>query len=211
MTAPTLFPAPQAPAPASVAGAGTQPLLTIALDVAIGTTGVAGDGWTDHVHTKANTLHERFAEQLDGIASFIRNANFVIIEGAAFSKARFAGMDQLSAMRWMVRHDLWKRGIPYAIVPPDNRVKYLTGTTQPKDPETGKRASGTVLKGIVRAAVADLFGVPTEGRWRYDEADAAVLYAMARDWLGAPLAVLPESHRAALDGCQWPDREQVTP
>ncbi|MGA6223514.1 hypothetical protein ACPESV_24655 [Streptomyces umbrinus] len=194
--------------PAAPAAAGPRPLV-ISLDVAIGTTGVAGAGWTDHVHTKHPDLHGRFAEQLDGIASFIRNADFVIIEGAAFSKARFAGMDQLSAMRWMVRHDLWKRGIPYAIVPPDNRVKYVTGTTQPKDPATGKRASGNVLKGIVRAAVAELFGTVTEGRWRYDEADAAVFYAMAMDWLGWPLVELPETHRAALDGVQWPEREAV--
>lgn len=197
------------PAPAAPTGPGPG-LVTIALDVAIGTTGVASDGWTDHVHAKHPDLHGRFAEQLDGCASFYRNADFAIVEGAAFSKARFAGMDQLSAMRWMIRHDLWKRGIPYAVVPPDNRVKYVTGTTQPKDPATGKRAGGTVLKGIVRAAVADLFGIETEGRWRYDEADAAVLYAMARDWLGAPLAELPETHRAALAGVQWPDREAVT-
>ena len=194
--------------PAAITAAGPRPL-TIALDVAIGTTGIAGDGWTDHVHAKHPDLHGRFAEQLDGCAGFYRHADFAIVEGAAFSKARFAGMDQLSAMRWMVRHDLWKRGIPYAIVPPDNRVKYVTGTTQPKDPTTGKRAGGTVLKGIVRAAVAELFGVVTEGRWRYDEADAAVLYAMACDWLGTPLVSLPESHRAALTGCQWPEREQV--
>lgn len=194
---------PAAPAPAP------RPL-TIALDVAIGTTGVAGDGWTDHIHAKSKDLHGRFAEQLDGCANFYRHADFVILEGAAFSKARFAGMDQLSAMRWMVRHDLWKRGIPYAVVPPDQRIRYVTGTTQPKDPATGKRAGGTVLKGIVRTAVADLFDIHTEGRWRYDEADAAVLYAMARGWLGEPLAMLPDTHRAALAGCQWPDREAVT-
>jgi hypothetical protein len=83
----------QAPAASKTAHPGP---LTIALDVAIGTTGVAGDGWTDHIHTKHPTLHGRFAEQLDGCASFYRHADFVIIEGAAFSKARFAGMDQLS-------------------------------------------------------------------------------------------------------------------
>lgn len=197
-------------APAADKTAARPGLLVIALDVAIGTTGVAGDGWTDHVHTKHPTLHGRFAEQLDGCSTFYRHADFVIIEGAAFSKARFAGMDQLSAMRWMVRHDLWKRGIPYAVVPPDQRIRYVTGTTQPKDPATGKRASGAVLKGIVRAALADLFGVHTEGRWRYDEADAGVLYAMARDWLGSPLAVVPETHRAALAGCTWPEREAVS-
>lgn len=195
--------------PAATPTARPRPLV-IALDIAIGTSGIAGDGWTDHVHTKAKTLHGRFADQLDGCAAFYRHADFAIIEGAAFSKARFAGMDQLSAMRWMIRHDLWKRDIPYAVVPPDQRIRYVTGTTQPKDPATGKRAGGTVLKGIVRSAAAELFGVLTEGRWRYDEADALVLYAMARDWLGDPLAVVPAAYREALAGCQWPEREAVT-
>ncbi|MCX4827138.1 hypothetical protein OG746_26910 [Streptomyces sp. NBC_01016] len=206
MTAPTLF---DTEAPAATTAAGPRPL-TIALDVAIGTTGVAGDGWTDHVRAKAKTLHGRFAEQQDGCASFYRHADFAVIEGAAFSKARFAGMDQLSAMRWMIRHDLWKRDIPYAVVPPDQRIKYVTGTTQPKDPATGKRASGDVLKGIVRDAAAELFGVRTEGRARYDEADALVLYAMARDWLGDPLATVPALNRQALAACTWPEREAVT-
>lgn len=203
MTAPAATDRP-VPAPPAARPAPPGPLV-IGLDVAIGTTGVAGLGWTDHVHSKARSLHVRMQAQIEGIASFIRTADLVVIEGPAFSKARFQGMDQLSAMRWMVRHWCWRHDIPYAIVPPDQRVKYLYGTTQPKDPATGKRAVGDVLKGLVRTAVADQYGVETAGRWRYDEADAYVLLAMGLDRLGRRLADVPDTHRAALDGCQWPE------
>jgi hypothetical protein len=204
----TLFDTTPVPAPPRAA-AGPRPLV-IGLDVAIGTTGVAGHGWTDHVHAKQDELHERMQHQLTEITTFICSADYVVIEGAAFSKARFAGMDQLSAMRWMVRHELWKRRIPYAVVPPDQRIRYMTGTTQPKDPATGKRAKDTVLKGIVRTAVAERYGVETEGRWRYDEADAYVLLAMGLHQLGHPLADVPPAHALALGGVQWPDLAAVT-
>ncbi|MEU0978503.1 hypothetical protein ABZ488_04735 [Streptomyces griseus] len=205
MTTQTLFDQTPAagltPRPAAV----THRPLVIALDVAIGTTGVAGEGWTDHVHTTAATLHGRFQQQLDGIVSFIRHADKVVIEGAAFSKARLQGMDQLASMRWMVRHELWRRGIPYAIVPPDNRTIYATGKARWKDEATGTKLTATQVKGMVRDAVRDRYGVDCTGRWRYDEADAYVLLAMAYDHLGMPLADVPATHSRAVAGCDWSD------
>ncbi len=203
MTTPTLFDQTPAARLTTRPAAVTHRPLVIALDVAIGTTGVAGEGWTDHVHTTATTLHGRFQQQLDGIVSFIRNADKVVIEGAAFSKARLQGMDQLAAMRWMVRHELWRRGIPYAIVPPDNRTIYATGKARWKDEETGTKLTSTQVKGMVRDAVRDRYGVDCTGRWRYDEADAYVLLAMAYDHLGMPLADVPASHSRAVAGCDW--------
>lgn len=202
MSTPTLFdttPAAGLPArPAAV----NQPLV-IGLDVAMGTTGVAGPGWTDHIHTAAEGQHKKFAYQLEGCASFYRNADLVVIEGAAYSKNN-QGADALAAMRWMVRHDLWKRGIPYAVITPSKRITYATGTTVHKD-EKGARIKGVALKGMVRSAVAERYGIETEGRWRYDEADAYVLLAMGLDHLGHPLAPVPARNAAALTGCVWPE------
>ena len=59
-------------------------------------------------------------------------------------------------------------------------------------------------QGMVRDAVVARYGVPCEGRGRYDQADATILAAMGLHWLGYPLAVLPDTHRQALDGVQWP-------
>lgn len=209
MNATALFPLASATSTVAV----PQPIgpapKVIGLDVAMGTTGIAGEGWTDYVKAKGTAQHPRFQQQLDGIADHIRNADFVVIEGPAFSKNN-QGADALSAMRWMVRHDLWKRRIPYAVVRPDDRIKYATGTTRPLDPDTRARLKGDQLKAIVRQAVIDTYGITTEGTAKYDEADAYILLAMGLHWLGHPLAVVPDDRRAALDSVHWPSRGAVT-
>jgi len=192
--------------PAATTATGTRPLV-IGLDVAMGISGVAGVGWTDHVRCTSDSQHERFAAQLAGLASFYRNADFVVIEGAAYSKNN-QGADALAAMRWMVRHDLWKRGIPYTVITPSKRITYATGTTVHYD-ENNVRLKGTALKALVRAAVGERYGIHTEGTAKSDEADAYVMLAMGLHWLGHPLAEVPAKHAAALAGCQWPEREQV--
>jgi hypothetical protein len=194
---------PAAPGPAA-ASPRTQTPTVIGLDIAMGTTGIAGEGWTDHVKAKGASQHSRFEQQLAGIADHIRHADFVVLEGPAFSKNN-QGADALSAMRWMVRHDLWKRRIPYAVVTPGQRMIYAVGTAAPTDPDTGKRLKGDALKGALRDSVATTYGIRTEGPARYDEADAYVLMAMGVHWLGRPL----DDRRRALDSVRWPDREQV--
>jgi hypothetical protein len=196
------------PATLSSRPAGVAPKV-IGLDVAMGTTGIAGEGWTDHVKAKGTSQHSRFEQQLIGIADHTRHADFVVIEGPAFSKNN-NGADALSAMRWMVRHDLWKRRIPYAVINPDHRIMYATGTAAPKDPETGLRLKGEPLKAVVRQTVLETYGITTEGTAKYDEADAYILLAMGLHWLGYPLAVVPDTHRRALDAVRWPSRAEVT-
>lgn len=193
--------------PAATTAAGPRPTV-IGLDVAMGLSGVAGIGWTDHVRCTAEGQHDRFAAQLSGLAPFYRNADFVVIEGAAYSKNN-QGADALAGMRWMIRHDLWKRGIPYTVITPSKRITYATGTTVHKD-EHGQRIKGDALKGLVRAAVGERYGIHTEGRAKWDEADAYVMLAMGLDWLGYPIAAVPDRHRASLAGCQWPERAAVT-
>ncbi|WP_308117510.1 hypothetical protein [Streptomyces anatolicus] len=210
MTAPTLF---DTEAPAATTAAGPRPTTdipkVIGLDVAMGISGIAGEGWTDYVKAKGQSQHSRFEQQLAGIADHIRHARFAVIEGAAYGHNN-QGADALAAMRWMVRHDLWKRRIPYAVVTPGQRMIYAVGTAAPVDTDTGKRLKGTALKAILREAVAETYGITTEGEAKYDEADAYILMAMGLHWLGYPLAVVPDTHRRALDSVRWPDREAVT-
>ncbi|MFF4369671.1 hypothetical protein [Streptomyces sp. NPDC001594] len=185
--------------PASV----TKPRpVVIGLDVALNASGVAGDGWTDHVRCTSTSRHARLAYQLDGLSSFYRNADYVLIEGAAYSRGHTQGADVLAAMRWMIRHDLWKRRIPYAVITPSKRVTYAIGSTVHKD-ENGVRLTGTALKAVVKEAVEDTYGIHTEGPCKYDEADAYVLLAMGYAHLGHPLADVPATHSRALDGCDW--------
>ncbi|MFJ5804823.1 hypothetical protein [Streptomyces sp. NPDC093093] len=196
----TVTPATGMPLTLPAAGTNLRPLV-IGLDVALSASGVAGAGWTDHVRCTATHTHSRLQYQLDGLASFYRHAEFVVIEGAAYSKNN-QGADALAAMRWMIRHDLWKRRIPYVVITPTKRITYATGSTVHKD-EHGARIKGPALKGLVREAVAERYGIHTEGNCRYDEADAYVLLAMGLDHLGHPLAEVPASHARALVGCDW--------
>jgi hypothetical protein len=198
----------EAPAATPAAGpAGPVPKV-IGLDVAMGITGIAGEGWTDYVKAKGQSQHSRFEQQLSGIADHIRHAQFVVVEGAAYGHNN-QGADALAAMRWMVRHELWKRRIPYAVVTPGQRMIYAVGTAAPVDSVTGKRLKGTALKAVLQQSVAATYGITTEGPAKYDEADAYILMAMGLHWLGWPLAVVGDDRRRALDSVRWPERAAV--
>ncbi|MGH3585792.1 MAG: hypothetical protein ACRDQ0_05670, partial [Pseudonocardia sp.] len=182
--------------------AGPTPLV-IGLDMALGTSGIAGPGWTDTIRTGDLTGEARLSYIVERAASFYRLADFAVIEGAAFSLSNTRGADELSGIRWMVRCDLHRRGIPFAVVNPDSRTIYATGKARWKD-EQGKKLTKAQVKGLVRNAVAEQYGIECTGTTRYDEADAYVLMAMGADWLGYPLAELPPTHRRALKAVPWP-------
>ncbi|WP_245687091.1 hypothetical protein [Streptacidiphilus griseoplanus] len=193
----TLTPGAAVAAPAAPGTTRDAPRV-IGLDVSLSSTGVAGPGWTDVIRPGNRTGHDRLAYQLRAIADHTSRCDFVVIEGPAFSRALQRGHDELAAARWMVRHDLWRRNIPYAVCPPDNRTIYATGKAR------WKGLSGAQVKGLVRAAVEERYGVECSGRGRSDRADAYVLMAMGRDRLGYPLSPGPATHRRALAGVAWP-------
>lgn len=195
MSIPTLF--EQDPAPAIVPAAGPRPRpLVIGLDLSLTSTGIAGEGWTDHVRTKLRG-DARLAYLHSAVRDFIKSADLVVMEGPSFGHGALAGHEDLAGLRVLVRLYCHGHDIPYATVPPTSLKLYVAG-------------HGRASKGEVRSAVADRYGIHTEGPARYDEADAYSLIAAAYDWLGLPLATLPDRQRAALDGIAWPDREAVT-
>jgi hypothetical protein len=189
--------------PAAPAAAGPRPLV-IGLDMALGTSGIAGPGWTDTIRTGNLRGEERLDYIVDTAATFYRLADFAVIEGAAYSQAKQVGHDEMSALRWMIRCDLRKRGIPFAVVTPDSRTIYATGKARWKDPETGRKLTARQVKGLVRDAVTQHWGIDCTGTTKYDEADSYVLAEMGQDWLGFPAVELPQTHRRALDGVAWP-------
>lgn len=179
----------------TVAQKATQVPRVIGLDLSLTCTGVAGEGWTDIIRPKAGLRgHPRLAFIVGQVATHIRNADLVVIEGPSFGGGVAHRHEDLAGLRVMVRHACWRRGIPYAVVPPSCRALYATG-------------KGSGSKGAVRDAVRERYGVECDGPGRYDQADAYTLLAMGLHHLGWPLAVLPDSHRRGLDGCQWPDME----
>lgn len=189
--------------PAALVVAGPRPLV-IGLDIALVTSGVAGPGWADHFRTGDRRGEVRLAHIVETAATFYRDADFAVIEGAAYSMAKQVGHDEMSAARWMIRCDLLRRRIPFAVVTPDSRTIYATGKARHKDAETGQKLTPKQVKGMVRLEASIRYGVEFNGTARYDEADAYVLMAMGMDWLGYPLAEVPKTHSRALKGVHWP-------
>lgn len=183
-------------APAGTPAARTGPLTVIALDVSLSCTGVAGVGWTDRIRTKLRG-DERLAYLETEIVSFIRNADMVVMEGPSYGHSGPRFHEDLAGLRVLVRRYCHRHNIPYALIPPNNLKLYTAGR-------------GNATKGEVRSAIADRYGVHTEGPGRYDMADAYGALVAASDWLGQPLAAVPERNATALAGCQWPEREAVT-
>ena len=167
----------------------------IGLDLSLTCTGVAGEGWTHTIRPRTGLRgHPRLAWIIERVAEHIRGADLVVIEGPSFGGGVAHRHEDLAGLRVMVRHACWRRGIPYAVIPPSCRALYATG-------------KGSGSKGAVRDAVRTRYGVECDGPGRYDQADAYTLLAMGLHHLGWPLAVVPDNNRRGLDGGQWPDME----
>ncbi|MFD7016052.1 hypothetical protein [Streptomyces sp. NPDC059928] len=193
-TTPLFDQTPVDSAPANRRAAGARPLV-IGLDLSLTCTGVAGADWTDHIRTKLRG-DARLGYLEAHVASFIKAADLVVMEGPSFGHAGPRFHEDLAGLRVLVRRYCWRQGIPYAVIPPSNLKLYATG-------------HGNAAKGEVRSAVADRYGVHTEGAARYDEADALTAAAAGLHWLGYPLAPVPERNASALDGCAWPEHPPV--
>lgn len=171
--------------------AGTKPLV-IGLDLSLTSTGVAGDGWSRAIRTKTRGDH-RLNHLVTQVASFIRVADLVVMEGPSYGHAALAGHEDMAGLRCMVRQYCFRHHIPYAVIPPSSLKLYGTG-------------NGRATKGEIRSAVADRYGHHTEGAARYDEADAYVAMAAGMDWLGYRLAAVPERAATALAKVAWPEQ-----
>ncbi|WP_234352055.1 MULTISPECIES: hypothetical protein [unclassified Streptomyces] len=202
MSVPGQMSLPGLPAPAPA------PPVVIGLDLSLTSTGVAGEGWTEALRTKSRG-HQRLRWLRREIGERTADAALVVVEGAAYSQGRQAGHHELAGLWWIVTQDLWDRKVPYAVVTPHARTIYATGAAYPAKEYPAKERA-RVAKGMVRDAVASRYGVECDGPGRYDKSDAFVLAAMGLHWAGWPLAVVPDTHRRALDNVQWPQGVQTT-
>ncbi|MEH0542947.1 hypothetical protein QA802_07660 [Streptomyces sp. B21-105] len=195
-------------APAAITPARPAPLdlpTVYGLDLSLTSTGIS-DGTTAQALIPGDrTGHDRLEFHRRSIRERVPDTtSLVVIEGVAMSVGYRPGVEEMTYLRGLIRHDLWRRRIPFAICPPQHRIIYACGVANPaKDLPANKRK--TAAKGMVRDAVINRYGVPCDGRGRYDQADATVLAAMGLHWLGYPLAVLPDTHRRALSGVTWPE------
>lgn len=113
-----------------------------------------------------------------------------VIEEPAFSRTG-GGAVERHALWWLLVRRLVRGEARVALVKPRSRMRYATG-------------KGAATKQAVVDAVARRLPMFETGG---DDnlCDAAVLCAMGRDWLGAPLVKMPEAHREALSAVIWPE------
>ena len=141
----------------------------------------AGDGWA--------ARRRRLTLITSRIVALTWVTNLVVVEGPAYSKTTGAQHDR-AGLWWMVVNALYDNGCYVAVVPPTSRAKYATGKGN-----SGKDA-------VLAAAVRRYTWVPIGGN---DEADATILAAMGRRFLGSPVDdPLPAVNRGAMAGGAWP-------
>ncbi|RSO40146.1 hypothetical protein DMH15_16130 [Streptomyces sp. WAC 06725] len=195
----TLFDA----APATTTAAGPRPgsrLYRVAgLDISLTGTGIASAGGTVRIPTKGRRKdsivdrHARLRYITTRVLDEVGTVDLACVEGPSHASMGQAGHHDLSGLWWRIVGALVEREIPVAVIPPMSRAKYATG-------------KGNSRKAVVLDAAQRRYGaiLPSD-----DEADALILRAMGLHHLGQPLAEVPDGHRAALAGCQWPDLPEV--
>lgn len=187
-------------APTTTPVVGPRPGLRVAgLDISLTGTGVATLGGTTLIPStgrRKDTIVQR-RTRLKGITDQVLTTvgivDLAVIEGPSHHSVGGSVWDR-GGLWWLIVDGLCARDIPVAVMPPTSRAKYATG-------------NGGSRKAAVMEAAQRRYGAILDND---NEADALVLRAAGLDWLGQPLAEVPDGHRAALAGVQWPDREAVT-
>lgn len=161
----------------------------LALDLSLVRTGVCRpDGATSCVTPGAL----RGVVRLDAIARNVQElcrqtaAELCVLEGYSFaSQYKAAPMGELGGC---VRFLLYRLGIPFVDVPPSTLKKYATG-------------KGNSPKDAMIAAAIRRFGFPGCDN---NEADAYLLWCLARHAYQHPIAGVPQLQAAAIDAVTWP-------
>lgn len=183
-----------------------RPWKVMGLDTSLTATGIAhSDGWcrivgyTDKKKPITKLPHPArltaMRGVLEGVLHNVDSPDLVVMETPALSRAG-GGAHERGWLWWEVYRHLADAGIPVGLMSTNQRALYATGK--------GNAGKDAVIDQVAR-------------RWpdwqtggNDNNADAVVLMAAGLDHLGQPLAVMPQTHRKALAGCAWPDREQVT-
>ncbi|MEU5834544.1 hypothetical protein ABZ820_12840 [Streptomyces diacarni] len=177
----------------------------VGLDTSLSATGVASsEGWCRVIgyEDKKNPITKlpyparlvQMRRVLDAVVDAVGRPDLAVLERAAVSRAG-GGAHERGWLWWRLYEHLTDAGIPVGLMAPNQRIAYATG-------------KGTGSKTVVVDQVARRW--PQWQTGGNDNAvDAVVLMAAGRDWLGAPLATVPQTHRAAVDKAVWP--EAVTP
>ena len=149
--------------------------------------------------TRQATLTDR-AVRLAGITGYVVEyalpCHLTVIEGPSLGSGGIGSAWDRAGLWWRIVARLLGNDTPVAVVPPQTRAKWATG-------------SGRADKDAVREAITRLWHPYWIPRHAADdnEADALTLASMGAQWLGVLPMTGPDP--AALAGAAWPDREGI--
>jgi Holliday junction resolvasome RuvABC endonuclease subunit len=186
----------------------------VGLDLSFTSTGMS-DGQSVHAYRTSpdDSMEARLDKILCQAVTFVysptqwtdaqpagKMADLVVIEGAAFGSKGDAA-DQLAGLRWLMRHKLYRLGIPFAIVPPTTLKAYTTGY-------------GKATKAMMVSALAERHGLDLNdhkvAHGKYDMADAYALAAMGYAVLKQHIpAIGPPAPLKSLLAVKWPELPTV--
>ncbi|MFD3516282.1 hypothetical protein [Streptomyces sp. NPDC058657] len=173
----------------------------IGLDTSLTATGIASSrgwcqvvGYTDKKRPITTLPHPERRDALYEVRQFITDTigrpDLAVLELPAVSRSG-GGAHERGWLWWEIYHHLTAHEIPVGLLSPNQRALYATGK--------GNAAKGAVIDAVARRWPA----------WTTDgddnAADAVVLMAAGRDWLGHPLTTVPLTHKAAITKAIWPD------
>lgn len=139
--------------------------------------------------------HERIDYLLEAVSDYMSGCDVVLVEGVLANMPGAEAHLNLAGLHWLVRHRLYRLGVPYAVVTPKTRSKFLTGNGSASKElclVTAIRRLG-VLFPAGEDEPAD--GGPIDGT---DKADALTLAAMCAQYYGQPLVPMPADRVALL-------------
>jgi crossover junction endodeoxyribonuclease RuvC len=128
--------------------------------------------------------HDRLSELLGLTEQYAREADVVAVEGLAMG-AKGSAVTDLAGLHWLIRHGLWKRAVPYVVIDPRSRMKWLTGNGNAGKDEC-------LAAAIKRFPMIDITG--------NDIADAVTIMAMTAAHYGQPLVTMPADRDLVLRG-----------
>lgn len=177
----------------------------LGLDTSLSATGIASSlgwcctvGYTDKKNPITKLPHSARLEAMRGvfrgITHNIGRPDLAVLETPAMSRTG-GGSHERGWLWWEVYSYLIAAEIPVALMDPRQRMLYATG-------------KGAATKSAVVDAVARRWPEWATGG-DDNQADAVVLMAAGRDWLGHPLAEMPKANRAAFDKAIWPELAAV--
>jgi crossover junction endodeoxyribonuclease RuvC len=161
----------------------------LGLDLSLRATGYASSAGTGLIlPPKGETGIGRIEAIAYGVLDKAEAIDLVAMEGHSFSQ-RQAFAHEAGEVSGVVKHLLHRQHVQWVEVPPASLKKYCTGK--------GNAGKDEVIASAIRS-------LGFEGS-NNNEADAWVLYLMAKAWYSPTTEFLPQYRQKVLDSVPWPE------